>query len=182
MLVYFNKFDEVSEKTYKKMYDILPVSRKQKVDEIKIEKNKKIAIIEYFLVKKYLNMKKYCDFLYTKGGKPYIAGYSKFNISHSENMLVVAVRDNEVGVDVQKIVKYNEKLANKICNKEELKKLNNSTDKDLTFTEIWTLKESYLKLKDLGIYMDLKKIPQNNNFRYNYFYIDGYVVCECFDV
>lgn len=182
MIVYFNQFDKISEKSYAKMYDFLPNSRKQKVDANKIEINKKITIIEYFLIKKHLKLQKNTDFSYTAAGKPYIEGCLNFNISHSENMLVVAFNKAEVGVDVQKIVEYNAKLANKICNQKELAELNLAEDKNLKFTEIWTLKESYLKLKGQGIYTNLKDVLKNKDFKFKYFYVEDYVICVCVNI
>ena len=64
----------------------------------------------------------------------------------------------------------------------ELEELKNAKDKNLKFTEIWTLKESYLKLKGLGIYMDLKNVLSKKDYCFKYFYVGEYVICECINI
>lgn len=93
------------------------------------------------------------SFSYTEKKKPYLKNFPNvhFNISHSEGYAVCAVADRQVGTDIQKIKKYNPKTAKKICTKEELKKIESSSDKDGEFTKIWTKKEAFLKMSGEGI-------------------------------
>ena len=161
------KVDDVNEKELAFLYSFLPKSRKNKVDKIKIQKNKEISIISYFMVKKLLNLKKILDFSYTKNGKPYIKNKPYFNISHSKNIIVVACDEKPIGVDIQEIIPYSEKLANYICNKKELKQIKTSKNKNNELTKLWVKKESYIKLKGKTICCDLKKVLNKNSI-YNF--------------
>lgn len=97
-------------------------------------------------------------------GKPHIKSHKNFfNISHSYNKAVVAIASQEVGIDVEKIKTHNFNIANKYFSKcerdyiffdeseEEIKK---------KFCILWTLKESYLKFKGIGL-GNLKNVKFN---------------------
>ena len=178
MIVYFEDFNKISDGDYAFMYSLLPSSRKQKIDAKYIQKDKKIAIIEYFLVKKLLKLKKCPDFEYTKNGKPYIKN-KHFNISHSDNFLVVATAKKELGVDVQKLIEYKDHLARYVCNDAEYKKISRAKNKSLELTKLWTKKESYIKLQGKTIFCDLKNLLNNHNCNFRYYYIKDYVICVC---
>lgn len=89
-------------------------------------------------------------------GKPEPEGFNgiHFNISHSGNWVVVAVSDVAVGVDVEKIRKVPEGVANRFFSESEKKMLNDAGDDetkaDIFFT-LWTLKESFLKAIGKGL-------------------------------
>ena len=89
----------------------------------------------------------------TENGKPYLEDFPDvfFNISHCEGYVACAVSDCPVGIDIQNITRFNSSVAKKICTKEELDKINKSTDKDSAFTKLWTKKEAALKMKGTGI-------------------------------
>ena len=86
-------------------------------------------------------------------GKPYLKGQNQihFNISHSGEMVVCAVHDKPVGVDVQKITEYRPKVAQYIFDKEEQAQLDAIKDKDRMFTSLWSQKESKIKLLGCGV-------------------------------
>ncbi len=84
-----------------------------------------------------------------KDGKPEIESFNKplfFNISHSKNLVCAAVSDSPIGVDIQVLTDKNIKIANRYFSTEDLKTLNKSTQKSKTFTRLWTIFESRLKL------------------------------------
>lgn len=93
-------------------------------------------------------------------GKPYLKNFDKayFNISHSGGAAVCAVYDGEVGVDIQKISKFNPSLAKKMCSAKELEQLGKSERRDYEFSRLWSVKEAYHKLCGTGIlYPDFAK-------------------------
>ena len=72
-----------------------------------------------------------------------------FNISHSGDYVVLAVADNEVGVDIEKIEPYNNAVAARCFTERELEWLQTQRT-DETFCRLWTAKESVMKASGLG--------------------------------
>lgn len=98
------------------------------------------------------------EFSYLSGGKPFLKLYPDFhfNISHSENLVTVAVSDTPVGIDCEKIRSVNHRLAEKHFTENERKYLSLlPSEPDKRFTEIWTRKEAYLKKSGTGITVPL---------------------------
>ena len=112
-------------------------------------------------------------------GKPFVAPthgitqsrpVSKFNISHSGDWVVAAFDNKEIGIDVEKIrqIKYN--IAERFFSKEEFWELDKKTGraKREFFFDLWTLKESYLKLIGKGLTKSLNSFSiyrLNSEFR-----------------
>ena len=82
----------------------------------------------------------------------------KFNLSHSKDTAIAVISNKEVGCDIEKLRKYNEKIANKYFSKGENEFINKSEDKDESFTRIWTLKESFLKAIGIGLIQNMNEI------------------------
>lgn len=80
--------------------------------------------------------------------KPLIEGIH-FNITHSHNLVALALANEEVGIDLGYVeFKDNSKLAKKIMTDEEY---NKSLTGNICFYMIWTKKEAYLKRKGLAL-------------------------------
>lgn len=92
----------------------------------------------------------------TEYGKPYIAGCPlHFSLSHSGGRVLCAVCDYPIGADIQKLSPYNAALAGRFFTEEEQAYLRESKNKDLAFTAVWSLKESYIKALGTGLRMPL---------------------------
>lgn len=123
-------------------------------------------------------------------GKPYFKNSKlKFNKSNTLDLSVLIIEEVECGIDIEYIRKYNDIMAKEILSKEEKTFINNTDNKDLYFTILWTLKESYLKcigtgintkLNELNMIEDNKIIKTKNNYKLNYFiYEDKYIISYC---
>ena len=84
--------------------------------------------------------------------KPYFASLPFFfSLSHSDPFAACAIADHEIGVDIQTRSEYREPIARRCFSESERKFIENSPDRDVAFTELWCLKESYLKATGEGI-------------------------------
>ena len=101
-----------------------------------------------------------------KNSKPYIDGFH-FNISHTLDAFVIAISDDEVGIDIEKIRDINLKgLEEHIgCEITDIKE----------FFKLWTKKESAVKQKGLT----LKELKTIDISKTETFYIDDYVISVC---
>ncbi len=83
-------------------------------------------------------------------GKPYLAdNRAFFSLSHSDDWVVCAIADSEVGVDVQAHCAYNENVANRYFTPTEKAWL--AADPDGRFSRLWTFKEAYAKFTGFGL-------------------------------
>lgn len=123
------------------------------------------------------------DLAYTAGGKPYVAGRPglHFSLSHSHGVAVCAAGSEPVGVDVELIAAYDGDLAAYCCNSDELKAIEQSADRGRAFTEIWTRKESAIKLSGAGAPASLKHIEAAEGKWFSTTELDGYVCTVCTD-
>lgn len=126
-----------------------------RISEYKTTADKKRVFVSYLLLKETLtslnieldNLK-----ISTKtNGKPFFADENLknklfFNLSHSKNLVVVAISDSEIGIDVQVLTDFNVKICNKFFNLKQQKKLTKKKNKNLLFSKYWAVYESELKL------------------------------------
>ena len=131
------------------------------------------------------------DISYNKYGKPdFIDKKYHFNLSHSCDGVVMAFSDTEVGIDLQKITSYSEekidKLASRIYNDNDYNYFD--TDDNITFTQIWTIKEAYLKYIGVGLVKNLHDVEidyvkktvsyeRDKEAKYAICYYKDYIVC-----
>lgn len=81
-------------------------------------------------------------------GKPRLSNNEfYFNISHSHNLVAVAIDDRPLGIDVQIVKEYDERIAERFFPK-KIKKINRQKEKNKNkyYTMCWTDFESELKL------------------------------------
>lgn len=105
-------------------------------------------------------------------GKPYWAGADQiyFNISNTKGAVVCALSEQEVGIDVECKRKTSISLLRKCCEDTELRyilgKEYDSSQKEAfemeimqeRFVQLWTLKESYLKMTGEGMYFPIRDV------------------------
>lgn len=92
----------------------------------------------------------------TNAGKLFFPHLDEFyvNLSHADDFAVCACDEVEIGVDVEGIRAYKEKLFIKIASdneKAQMDEIVNQEEKDIFFTRWWTRKESAVKLTGIGI-------------------------------
>ncbi|MFI3260635.1 MAG: 4'-phosphopantetheinyl transferase superfamily protein [bacterium] len=140
--------------------------RKTKINNyIKLE-DKLNSLVSFLLIKKYFevnNIKSDLNFIYNEHGKPFINNCPvKFNISHTDNMVVVAFSEYEIGVDVEKVNEFSENLVSYIFDEIEIKEYSDLLTDLVFLTNVWTKREAYLKMVGTGISSDF------NNIKFDY--------------
>ena len=189
----YEKFNilDLSDEEYQNFYSLMDDMRKQKVDILANEKNKKQTVAGEMLAKKtisnYLNISyDSIKIIEAENGKPFAENLDiHFNISHSDNIVVCAISETEIGIDIEKLRPINLKVAKRFCSCEELNYIFGFSpcDKDFCFTEnteiltrffeIYTKKESVVKYNGNGI-SDLKNAKISDKTKT--FYEDGFII------
>ncbi len=145
----------------KKWYKYLSEKRIEKVERLKKDKKKSQSIgaelLLGYAVKQETGAKMPVKWDTDENGKLYLTDFDGLyvNLSHSNNYAVCAVHDKPIGVDIQYKKECDMKMANRFFADDEVDFINNSTDKDSAFFEIWTKKESFVKAIGKGITMPL---------------------------
>lgn len=129
----------------------LPESRLVKLGQYTNEKDKKLCIGAFLLLRKALlrNFKfvKPYDFQYDINGKPIIKDHKiEISISHSGDYVAVALSSKPVGVDIQETRDVDLDARKLVFDEADEKLFNNSTDKKDTFYSIWVSKEAKFKM------------------------------------
>ena len=138
----------------------LPTERRTRVLHFRRSIDSKNCILSYCLLQ-YGLYKSYgirnFSLSYGGNGKPYLSNYPHihFNISHCECGCVCTIADGPVGIDIQNVRPFLWSVANHCCSEEEKQWLKDCANPAAEFTKIWTMKESYLKMKGTGITVDL---------------------------
>ncbi len=115
-------------------------------------------------------------------GKPYFKNLDNFyfNISHSSDLLTIAISDCEVGIDIEKLRTPDLRVAKRFCDDEQTYIAEN--DSQNRFFEVWTKKEAYLKYKGTGLSggLDSFSIFKTSNRLTTYTY-KNYIFSVCAD-
>ena len=86
-----------------------------------------------------------------EGGKPALKDGPAFSLSHSGERVLCALSDEPVGADLQQLKPCNPALVRRFFTAEEGAWLEEQRERDLAFSLLWSLKESYVKLLGSGI-------------------------------
>jgi len=91
-------------------------------------------------------------FLCSEHGKPYLRHHPVyFNVSHSGDYVALAISENNVGVDIEKLRLNKMRVARRFFSDTEINRLQASEIPDQDFTRLWSLKEAYLKYSGSGL-------------------------------
>lgn len=125
----------------------------EKYQKHKRETDKKQELIAGYLLKEYLGVENDAQLVMNKNGKPMLVDARKhFNLSHSGKYVVLAIADQEVGIDIERVRPYHEATAKKIFSNEIQNAMSKlcGEEKDRIFTQLWTELEAKLKVKGIG--------------------------------
>lgn len=161
MKIYSYNISDASEAELSEWFNAMSAERKEAVKKIKIPKKQKLKIAADHICRKAVS--EFCpvdpneiEFIISEHGKPYANNLNvHFNISHSGDLIVCAVSDKEIGIDIEKIRKINPDVSKRFACKNELDYI--KTHQNGLF-EIWTLKEAYFKCTGTGLGADIKNV------------------------
>ena len=164
-LVYVANTEPLKENgLYGTAFDSLSAERKEKVCRYRFLKDRVLSIGAEVLLRKALTD---CGIVipeirygFETDGKPFIKGLERvdFNISHSEDLVMVAVSENRIGCDIEKMTDIDLDIVKKFFFREEyedIAALPDSEERNGLFFRYWTLKESFMKVTGLGMKLPL---------------------------
>lgn len=120
-----------------------------------------------------------------------------FNLSHSGDVAILTVSDTECGVDVESTQRPHEAMgvANRFFSRNEYAAMMLSANPNEAFCRLWTLRESYVKMRGKGFAIGLStlkcdfhrgvctmyqdNLPQTDAFFKEYRDLPGYRISVC---
>ena len=103
------------------------------------------------------------EFIPGKNKKPELKNHANiyFNVSHSEELILIAISDKSIGVDIEHIKPElnSAEVLKYAFNEQEITFINDSKQPADSFFELWTRKEALTKASSKGLDDDLCKIP-----------------------
>lgn len=110
-------------------------------------------LVSGYLLREYLGVVHDEQITFQSNHKPFLtSGEAFFNLSHSNEYVVLAMADGEVGVDIEKVRTCHEPTVKKWYSRQQREELNGLKGilKDERFTQMWTEWEARLKWLGTG--------------------------------
>lgn len=192
---------EYIEANFDSLIEGLYAARKEKVKKLQNKKAAYESITAGYLFQELCERKlgitaEQIKIIAREHGKPQLDGYGdfKFNISHTDGMVVLAYGKSECGIDVERIREHDLKVARRCFCESEYDYIVNGLygagkreDEYARFFHMWTMKEAYLKYMGSGISVPLNSFEidgYNNCFvekeeELHTKYVDSYVISVC---
>ena len=172
--------NNITKEEYEKWYSLMGDEKKLRIDKYRFTDDQKRSIAGEMLAKttigKYLDIPaEQIKLAQGKSGKPYAVNFNiEFNISHCEEIVVCAINNTPVGIDIERIRPISPEVAKKFFTIAEQKYILGKTpcaeDYDTEFNDVqlkrffecWTAKEAYLKYTGEGLTDNLSALEIDN--------------------
>lgn len=181
MLIIRDDIQDITQEEYDAIVASLPQWRQSVVAAYKHIEDRRESALSFHILQQILAKEhgiNYFDFNTNEHGKPSLKDGKDihFNISHCRHAVACVVGSKPVGVDIERLGRYKERIARYTLSDKELSDLHStihsgmSIDEsiDLQFTIFWTKKEALLKLIGTGITDNIKQILHLYEGRVNY--------------
>ncbi len=175
--VYIASTDELKDtELFEILYHSVPEYRRQKIDRMRFDKDKRLSLGVGVLLARALHERGLAQYLdeiaYSEYQKPYLPRYCDvhFNLSHSEERVMCAIGDAEIGCDVEYVNEIDMNIARKFFFDSEYETIASQSSPEArndVFYRLWTLKESFMKATGLGFNLPLNAfcIKLDSNIR-----------------
>lgn len=175
--IFILNIDNDDIKPYLKFFDYLSMNRKKKIERYLKKIDKKLSICSELLIKLALSLftkKKFDDIglFYEKNGSISTnLNEIYISLSHTESIVVLAISQVDLGVDVERVGKFDDlsysELKNILTENEKKYFFEDKNNRSLSI--IWTRKEAFGKYNKKGIVQELCLIETLKNSTNSFF-------------
>lgn len=132
----------------------LTTIRREKVERLQVAEKKAQSAATGLLLKHLFGD---AEYIFGDNGKPFLAGEGApfFSISHSGKYVVCVVSEVEIGVDIEETSPIRPAVLRRCFNEEEQEWIG---DNPKRFTQLWTMKEAYIKMTGTGLSVPAKEV------------------------
>ncbi|MEE0946637.1 MAG: 4'-phosphopantetheinyl transferase superfamily protein [Acutalibacteraceae bacterium] len=170
---------DFKEEEYTQCLSLMTEERRKYINSLSDEKRKLTSVCAQWHILSLaseVSGKKYSEItvLRNEKGKPYLKDLPfHISISHSDSLVAVAINQNPIGIDIEKIKSRNLNLCRKLCD-DEASIIRNSNNPTIDFYKIWTAKEAYFKMTGTGI-VNLKSVSYKD-IDCTHFFKNDYII------
>ena len=185
MVYIFDRLDQYTDEVYEKHLSLLHAWRREKALQYKKLDDRKRSVLAFALLQRALReeygITEVPEFVYNQFGKPSLPNLPiHFSLSHCNDAVACAVSDHNIGIDVESIVPYNPDVARRVCTADELKMLEQCSNKDVEFIKLWTVKEAISKYEGMGLSLPFAEIEPGKYLIFTHLYAKKqYVMSIC---
>lgn len=116
--------------------------------------------IEYILKYKYAMSEEQIHIRVGSSGKPFLLNNQglHYNVSHTKGAIIAIVALENVGIDIERVRKWNRRIVEKFFTENEQRYILSSESeyvRNTRFYEVWTKKEAFLKWLGTGLDAEL---------------------------
>lgn len=167
MIYLFDELETITEADYAAAYELLFDERKKKTARYRFERDRLLSTFAYILLLYGLKsegmlLERKPAFACHPYGKPYFLSEALsnvfFNISHCSEGIACGISDGEIGVDIEGYVQDIEKIKDLVLHPHEECLFDNAENAGGLFTQIWTIKEAYTKMKGCGLSTEITEL------------------------
>lgn len=167
MIYLFDQIGSVSDECLSFAYDLMYSGRRQKTDRYHFKKDRTLstlayALLLYALKKEGMLGSVFPVFIPNSFGKPYLPseyfGNLYFNLSHCDRGILCGLSEHEIGVDMEGYVEDYSRISDLVLHPNEKKILEKCPFPLKLFTQLWTIKEAFTKLKGCGLSMEITEL------------------------
>lgn len=163
ILIRYIRFDNLENRDAHNLSKYLSQEKVEKLNRFKVDADYNRSLYAEIIVKQFFATKfglhhSKINIVYDRNGKPYVKNFPDvhFSISHSGDYVLVAFNKGPIGIDVEKSNDFDYKgIVDRYFENFEknyiFKRSDDYFDKLQRFYQIWTAKESYTKLKGVGL-------------------------------
>ena len=128
---------------------ILPEDRRVKAERYRKREDRLLSICAGLLLYKILSVTSDTKMEYNAYGKPFLKNGKFFSLSHSGNYAFLAINDDVIGIDAERIRQRKDGVGERMFTLEE--QLYAKKD-DFSFFSVWTRKEAVVKALGTGLH------------------------------
>lgn len=165
MTYFFEEPNKLTLQDIERLKCMMPPERQERVECLRFDRDKQLsaaayAVLLYALRERGCEVREPLRWDYNEYGKPRLRDFPElhFNLSHCDGAAACALSDFEVGVDIQDITPPDSGVVRMTMSDGECGLIAGSAAPERTFTRLWTVKESYLKLLGSGLDSSLRKL------------------------
>ena len=182
--------DSIEESRYPQLIPLVSRNRQNKIKSYLFDTDKKLSLYSEILLRVIIVKTFHIDnasvfFDKNAYGKPYLKNNKNFhfNISHTKGLIVIAISNSPIGVDVELTRRFDLHIAKRFFTEYEIEYINGDTEKMYQrFFEIWTKKEAYIKHNGKGLTIPLNSfnvLSDNISHKIKSFFYEDYILSVC---